>query len=125
MVQAFTKVIAILKSGCYQLALNVMDNECSAMVEKYIRSKAINIQLIPLHNHQANATKRAIATFKKHFIAALATIDMLCPLQLRDEFLPQVELTLNMLHFSRPNPKKSANQEVYGSLISTRHPWPH
>jgi hypothetical protein len=41
---------------------------------------------------------------------------MICPLQLWDEFLPQVELTLNMLHFSWRNPKKSANQEVYGSF---------
>jgi hypothetical protein len=82
MVQAFTKVFYILKSGGYHLALNIMDNECSAAVKKYIRSEAINIQVVPLHNHQANATKRAIATFKELFIAALATVDMLCPLQL-------------------------------------------
>ncbi len=93
MVQAFTKVISILKSGGYHPALNVMDNKCSATVEKYIRSEAINIQLTPPHNNQANVAKCAIATFKEHFIAALATIDMLCPLQLWDEFLPQVELT--------------------------------
>ncbi len=51
MVQAFTKVISILKSGGYHPALNVMDNKCSAAVEKYIRSKAIKIQLVPPHNH--------------------------------------------------------------------------
>jgi hypothetical protein len=100
MVQAFTEVISILKFSGYHLALNVMDNECSAAVKKYISSKAVYIQLVPPHNHQANAAERAIATFKEHFIAALASIDMLCPLQLWDEFLPQVELTLNMLHFS-------------------------
>jgi hypothetical protein len=122
MVQAFTKVISILRSGGYHPALNVMDNECFATVEKYIRSKAINIQLVPPHNHQANAAKCAITTFKKHFIAALATVDMLCPLQLWDEFLLQVELTLNMLCFSRQNPKKSANQEVYGSFDFNKTP---
>jgi hypothetical protein len=52
---------------------------------------------LPPHNHQVNAAERAIATFKEHFIAALATVDMHCPLQLWDEFLPQVEITLNML----------------------------
>jgi hypothetical protein len=104
-VQAFTKVISILKSGGYHPALNAMDNKCSAAVKKYFWSEAVNIQLVPLHNHQANAAKRAIATFKEHFIATLATVDMLCPLQLWDEFLPQVELTLNMLHFSWRNPK--------------------
>jgi hypothetical protein len=122
MVQAFTEVISILKSDGYHLALNVMDNKCSTAVKKYIRSKAFNIQLVPPHNHQANAAKCAIATFKEHIISALATIDMLCPLQLWDEFLPQVELTLNMLRFSRRNPKKSANQEVYGSFAFNKTP---
>jgi hypothetical protein len=121
-VQAFTKVISILKSSGYQLALNIMDSKCLAAVEKYIQSKAINIQLVPPHNHQVNAAKRAIATFKEHFIAVLATIDMLCPLQLLDEFLLQVELTLNMLHYSWRNPKQSASQGVYGSFDFNKTP---
>ncbi len=37
-------------------------------------------------------------------MATLATVDNLCPLQLWDKFLPQVELTLNLLCFSRHNP---------------------
>ena len=80
MVTAFTKVIATLKSSGYTLALNMMDNECSAAVKKYIRSEKITIQLIPPHNHRVNAAERAIATFKEHFIAALATDDTHCPL---------------------------------------------
>ena len=100
MVTAFSEVITTLKTGGYCPALNVMDNECSAAVEKYISSEQINIQLVPPHNHRVNAAERAIATFKEHFIAALATVDMHCPLQLWDEFLLQVELTLNMLCFS-------------------------
>jgi hypothetical protein len=122
MIQAFSKVISILKSGGYHPALNIMDNKCSAAVKKYIWSKAINIQLIPPHNHEANAAKRTIATFKEHFIAAFTTIDMLYPLQLWDEFLTQVELTLNMLRFSRQNPKKSANQEVHGRFDFNKTP---
>jgi hypothetical protein len=122
MVQVFTKVISKLKSGGYHPALNVLDNECSAAVEKYIRSKSINIQLVPPHNHWVNAAKCTIVTFKEHFIAALATVDMLCPLQLWDEFLPQVELTSNMLSFSQRNPKKSANQEVYSRFDFDKTP---
>jgi hypothetical protein len=122
MVTAFTEVVTTLKTGGYCPALNVMDNECSAAVEKYIRSEQINIQLIPPHNHRVNAAERAIATFKEHFIAALATVDIHCPLQLWDEFLPQVELTLNMLRFSRRNPNRSANQEVYGSFDFNKTP---
>ncbi len=63
-----------------------------------------------------------MSTFKEHFVAALATVDMLCPLQLWDEFFLQLELTLNMLPFSRRNPKKSANQEVYGSFDFNKTP---
>jgi hypothetical protein len=76
----------------------------------------MTIQLVPPHNHRVNATKHAIGTFKEHLVAALATVDVLCPFQLWDKFLflPQVKLTLNLLRFSRRNPLISANQELYG-----------
>ena len=122
MVTAFNEVISTLKTGGYTPSLNVMDNECSAAVEAYIKSERIGIQLVPPHNHRVNAAERAIATFKEHFIAALATVDAHCPLQLWDEFLPQVELTLNMLRFSPRDPKKSANQEVYGTFDFNKTP---
>jgi hypothetical protein len=122
MITAFNKVIEVLRIRGYHPALNVMDNECSTAVERYIRSEKINIQLVPPHNHRANAAERAIATFKEHFIYALATVDQLCPLQLWDEFLSQVELSLNMLRFSRRNPKISANQEIYGAFNFNKMP---
>jgi hypothetical protein len=89
---------------------------CSNTVKKYIRSKKIDIQLVPPHNHCVNAEEWAITTFKEHSIAALGTVEALCPFQLWNEFLPQVELTLNMLCFSWQNPKKSAYQEIYGTF---------
>jgi hypothetical protein len=48
MVQAFTRVISILKSGGYHPALIVMDNEYSAAVEKYIQPKHSTSNLSPL-----------------------------------------------------------------------------
>ncbi len=56
--------------------------------------------------------ERAIETFKENFISALATVDKDCPLQLWDDFLPQVELTLNILRVLQRDPTKSANEEV-------------
>jgi hypothetical protein len=47
---------------------------------------------------------------------------MLCPLQLWDKFLPQVELTLNLLHFSCRNPSVSANQELCGPFNFNKMP---
>jgi hypothetical protein len=121
-IAAFTEVFAILRARDYQPALNVMDNECSKAVEKHIRANRMTIQLVPLHNHRVNAAKRAIGTFKEHFVAALATIDNLCPLQLWDESLPQAELTLNMLRFSRRNPLISANHKLYGPFDFNKMP---
>ncbi len=96
-IAAFTEVFHILQARQYQPVLNVTDNKCSKAVEKHIKKNKMKIQLISPHNHRVNAAKRAIGKFKEHFVAALATVDRLCPLQLWDKFLPQVELTLNLL----------------------------
>ncbi len=84
------------------------------MVEANIKSNKMDIHLVPPHNHRVNAAERAIATLKEHFIMGLATVDRNCPLQLWDELLHQVKLTLNLLHFSCRDPSKSANKEVHG-----------
>ena len=115
-IAAFTEVFHILQARQYQPVINVMDNKCSKAVEKHIKKNKMKIQLVPLHNHSVNAAKRDIDTFEEYFVAALVTVDMLCPLQLWDEFLPQVELTLNLLHFSWRNPDISANHKLYGQF---------
>jgi hypothetical protein len=66
--------------------------------------------------------ERAIVTFKEHVIAGLATVDRNCPLQLWDEFLHQVWLTLNLFRFSRQHPSKSANEEVHGPCDFNKTP---
>jgi hypothetical protein len=114
MITACTKILATLAARSYKPTRNVTDNECSKTVEAYIKSNKMDIHLVPPHNHQVNTAKRAIATFKGHFIAGLATGDRNCPLQLWDEFLHQVKLTLNLLRFSCRDPGKSANKEVHG-----------
>jgi hypothetical protein len=82
----------------------------------------MDINLVPPHNHRVNAAKRAIAIFKKHFISALATVNRNCPLQLWDDFLPQVELTLNLLQIFQWDPTKSANKEVNGKFDYSKTP---
>jgi hypothetical protein len=82
----------------------------------------MDIHLVLPHNHQVSAVKRAIATFKEHFIVGLATVNRNCPLQLWDEFLHQFKLTLNLIHFSRRDPSKSANKEVHGHYDFNKTP---
>jgi hypothetical protein len=121
-ITAFTKVFTILHAQDYQPALNVMDNKCFKAVEKHIHANWMTIQLVPPHNHCVNAAKQAIGTFKIHFVAALATVNNLCPLQLWDEFLSQVELTLNLIHLSHCNPLISANHKLYGPFDFNKMP---
>ncbi len=64
----------------------------------------MDIHLVPPQHHRVNTAKRTIATFNEHFISALTTVDRNCPLQLWDDFLPQVELTVSLLRFSQWDP---------------------
>ncbi len=121
-IAAFTEVFNILQAWVYQRTLNIMDNKCSKAVNKHIRSNKMDIQLVPPHNHCINATKHAISTFKGHFAAALATVNMLFPLLLWGQFLSEVKLTLNMLCFSRCNPLISANHELYSPFDFNKTP---
>ena len=122
MVATFKDIIEHLKSCGHQPQLNVMDNECSKAVKTYINSENINIQLVEPHDHHVNAAERAIQTFKHHFIAGLATVDIDFPIQLWDEFLPQAQMTLNMLRTSRQNPNKTAYEELHGQFDFNKTP---
>jgi hypothetical protein len=88
MIAPFTDILANLNACRYAPALNIMDNECSKAIRAHIQSNHVEIHLVPPHNHQINATERAIATFKEHRISALATVNRNCPLQLWDDFIP-------------------------------------
>jgi len=119
---AFEKVITHLNERDVKVTLNVMDNESSKLVESYIKEQDIDIHMVPPNNHRVNAAERAIRTFKDHFISALATIDGDCPLQLWDQFLPQVQDTLNMLRTSRRNPTISAYEDLEGPYDYNKTP---
>jgi hypothetical protein len=121
-IPAFTKIFTVLCTHDYQPSLNVMDNQCSKAIKKHICANKMNIQLVPPHNHCVNAVEHMIATFKEHFVTTLATVNMLCPLQLWDEFLPQGKLTLNLLRFSRCILSISANAELYGAFDFNKAP---
>jgi hypothetical protein len=82
MIAAFTDILANLNARGYSPTLNIMDNECSKAVKAHIQSNHMDIHLIPPHNHRISAAKRAIVTFKEHFISALTTIGQHCPLHI-------------------------------------------
>ena len=66
------------------------------------------------HNHRVNACKRAIQTWKNHFISGLCTKDRDFPTQLWEQLIPQAQDTLNLLRPSRTDPAKSAYAVLEG-----------
>ena len=77
--------------------LHHLDNEASTNLKDFLTAKKVEYQRVPPHIHQRNSTKRAIQTFKNHFIAGLASTDPNFPLSNWCRLLPQAELTLNLL----------------------------
>ncbi len=94
---AYQVLIDRLNSAGIFSNLHILDNECSDDMKKTIRSNKMDFQLVPPHDHCCNLAKKAIQTFKDHFVAILWGADKSFPLHLRDHLLPQAEHTLNML----------------------------
>jgi hypothetical protein len=93
-----------------------LENEALARFKSNLRQKSIKFQLVPPHNHQRNAAKRAIQTFKNHFVAILCGTDKFFPLHLWCRLLPQATTTLNLLRSSHLNPRLSAKEHLNGTL---------
>ena len=75
--------------------------------------KHVNHQLVPPHNHRANAAEQ---TLKCHFKAGLASLDPTFPVSEWDRLLPQAFLTLNLLRTSCVNPSLSAYAFMNGQF---------
>ena len=99
-----------------------MDNECSYDLQSVLTNENIDWQLVPLHNHRANAAEQAIQTFKHHFKACLATINPNFPMCEWDRLLVQAELTLHLLQTSNVNPSLSAYAYLFGNFNYNRTP---
>ena len=82
----------------------------------------IHYDIVPPHNHRANAAERAILTFKNHFIAGLSGLDPNFPIKQWDRLIEQATLTLNLLRSSRLNPKLSAQAFLFGPFDFTSTP---
>ncbi len=99
-----------------------MDNQATKHIKKFLTRNNCKLQVVEPHNHQVNAAKCAIQTFKAAFIAALATRDRDFPLQLWDRLTLQVQDTLNLLCALRIDPTKSAYEISNGPYDWNRYP---
>ena len=114
-VTTFKDIYNYLSKRKFKPKLHVLDNECSNMLKDFIqKDNNTKIQFVEPHQHRVNASERAIQTFKNHFISGLCSAHPQFPLQLWCEFLPQAELTLNLLRKARCNNKLSAYAVLEG-----------
>eukprot|EP00804_Cyclotella_cryptica_P001975 CCRYP_007400-RA/>CCRYP_007400-RA protein AED:0.40 eAED:0.27 QI:0/0/0/1/0.33/0/4/0/700 len=122
LIAAFTYVYEYLTDCRFRPKLNVMDNQCSKAVEKYIRSTKATIQRVNPYDHRVNAAELAIQTWKEHWLSGMGTLDPNCPIQLWCQFIEQGQYTLNLLRVSRVNPKLSAYAVLDGQYNFDKTP---
>jgi hypothetical protein len=123
MIWAYQKLIDRLYAAGIVPKHHILDNECSNEFKENIKFNEMMYQLIPTHNHHRNCAKKAIQTFKNHFVAILCGADKELPLNLWDLLLPQAENTLNMLHPSRMTPTVSAYTYLWGQHDYNSNPF--
>jgi hypothetical protein len=107
-VKAYDSVHQELTVKGFKPKLQTLDNEASASLKNFFTVNDIAYQFVPPRCHRRNAVKRAIRTFKEHFVAGLSSVDPSFPMHLWDRLLPQAEIMLNLLRTSRLHPQLSA-----------------
>ncbi len=75
MVQTFKDVYEFLDTCKCKPKLHILDNECSQVVQTYIKKEDVQIQLVEPQNHRINAAETAIKATKYHIIAGLQTVN--------------------------------------------------
>jgi hypothetical protein len=69
MICDYQELIDRLHSAGIKTKQQMLDNKCSEDIKKTIVKNQMKFQLVPPNNHQRNQAKKAIQTFKAHFIA--------------------------------------------------------
>jgi hypothetical protein len=115
-VKAYDTIHQELTVKVFKPRLQTLDNEASAALNKCFTTNDVYYQLVPLNFHRRNATESAIRTFKQHFVAGISSVDPTFPLHLWDRFLPQAEITLNLLRALRLHPQLCAAAHFHGLM---------
>ncbi len=86
--EAYKKQFKNLADKGFKPKLNVIDNQGTKHIKKFLNKNKCKLKLVEPHNHRVNAAERAIQTFKDAFITVLATTDSNFLLQLWDRLMP-------------------------------------
>ena len=95
---AYNSIMQRLKNRGLTTDLPILDSEASKNYKDNNKDKwGVDFQLIPRNIHRINAAKRAVRTFKAHFLAVLSEVTSDFPQFLWDLLLVQTGMTLNFL----------------------------
>jgi hypothetical protein len=100
----------------------VLNNQASAAYKKAIGNLDMTYALVPPDDHQCNMAKKAIQSFKDHFVGVLSGCAPTFSMHLWCQLLLQVERHL-LLCQSQPHPNLSAYAHFYGHHDYNKHPF--
>ena len=96
-INGFEQVFNELNEKGFKPQFNVTDNQAANSIKRYLKTQECQWQFVEPTNHRVNAAKRAIQTYKNHFISGLCSTDPSWPLQLWDQLTTQATITLNLV----------------------------
>ena len=65
----------------------MVDNECSRAVKEYVTSEETDMQFVESYKHRVNTAKHGYKAATYHTIATLCTVNLTCPIQLRNQLV--------------------------------------
>jgi hypothetical protein len=114
MITAYQKMVDRMKLSALELKHHRLDNKCSAAFIACTAKNGMIHELVPPDCQCCNIAKRAIQTFKNHFVSILSGGDNRFPLSLWCHLVRPAELTINLLRQSNVAPKVPAYAHVNG-----------
>jgi hypothetical protein len=98
-----------------------MDNQQSYDLRETARILKLKIEFIPPEVKRPNRAERAIRTAKNHIIATRAGFHPDCSHAYLDKCLPQIVITLKLIHPFEYNDSISAYHGVHGKIFNFNH----
>jgi hypothetical protein len=117
LLRAIIEVYTWLTARGYQPFLHKMGNETSHDIEAFIALEQVKLQYTPPDMHHTNPAKRAVHTWKNHFMAGIAGLPPSFPLAHWCQLMTQSNAKLNMMHPCYLNPLLSAHKALEGTFL--------
>jgi len=82
LVNAYSRIFSYLKSRGLAPTFQKCDNECPTECKQFLEKKGVTLQLAQQYDHRTNPARKAIDTFKCHFIPGFFSVASSSPLHL-------------------------------------------